>query len=83
MSRRLQVGGVLIFLAAWLPYLIIGVYLATEVQWFFGDACRGCSRRRVCCSVGAASVGHRLRLHPAHRDRPTAPSSRCRRGGRR
>lgn len=37
MSRRLQVG-VLIFLAAWLPYLIIGVYLATEVQWFFGDA---------------------------------------------
>ncbi|ASR01756.1 ArnT family glycosyltransferase [Gordonia rubripertincta] len=37
MSRRLQVG-VVIFLAAWLPYLIIGVYLATEVQWFFGDA---------------------------------------------
>ncbi|MDH3016030.1 glycosyltransferase family 39 protein [Gordonia alkanivorans] len=37
MSRRLQVG-VVIFLAAWLPYLIIGVYLATEVHWFFGDA---------------------------------------------
>ncbi|MCK8613255.1 glycosyltransferase family 39 protein [Gordonia sp. C13] len=37
MSRRLQVGSV-IFLAAWLPYLVIGVYLATEVHWFFGDA---------------------------------------------
>ncbi|GAC52625.1 glycosyltransferase family 39 protein [Gordonia amicalis] len=37
MNRRLRVG-VLIFLAAWLPYLVVGVYLATEVHLFFGDA---------------------------------------------
>ncbi|ANY22332.1 glycosyltransferase family 39 protein [Gordonia terrae] len=37
MTRRVP-PGVLIFLATWIPYLVIGVYLASEVQLFFGDA---------------------------------------------
>ncbi|WP_238422281.1 glycosyltransferase family 39 protein [Gordonia sp. 'Campus'] len=37
MSRRVP-AGVLIFLAAWIPYLVVGVYLATEVHLLFGDA---------------------------------------------
>ncbi|OUC78383.1 glycosyltransferase family 39 protein [Gordonia lacunae] len=37
MTRRVP-ASVLIFLATWIPYLVIGVYLAAEVQLFFGDA---------------------------------------------
>lgn len=37
MTRRVP-ASVLIFFAMWIPYLVIGVYLAAEVQLFFGDA---------------------------------------------
>lgn len=37
MTRRVP-ASVLIFLATWIPYLVIGVYLVSEVQLFFGDA---------------------------------------------
>ncbi|AFR47530.1 MULTISPECIES: glycosyltransferase family 39 protein [unclassified Gordonia (in: high G+C Gram-positive bacteria)] len=36
--RRRVPAGVIIFLAAWIPYLVIGIYLATEVHLLFGDA---------------------------------------------
>ena len=37
MTRRVP-ASVLIFLATWIPYLVIGVYLVSEVHLFFGDA---------------------------------------------
>lgn len=37
MTRRVP-SSVLIFLVTWIPYLVIGVYLVSEVHLFFGDA---------------------------------------------
>lgn len=36
MTRRRQV--IALFVAAWLLYLVIGVWLAADVRWYFGDS---------------------------------------------